>query len=198
MPEDSGSPRIQFFEKPSLLRKWLQANHKSASELWVGFYKKGSGKPSVTWPEVVEEALCFGWIDGIRKSIDEDSYKIRLTPRRPRSIWSAVNIRLVEKLIREKRMQPAGKKAFETRTEDRSQIYSYEKEKHVFNKEYLAEFKSDKKAWEFFESQPPYYRRIITFWVISAKKEETRRKRLAELIRNSREGRRIGLLKREA
>jgi uncharacterized protein YdeI (YjbR/CyaY-like superfamily) len=197
MPKQSNPPKVRFFEQPSQLRKWLEAHHLSALELWVGFYKKSSGKPSVTWPEVVEESLCFGWIDGVRKSIDEESYMIRLTPRRTRSIWSAINIRLAERLIQEKRMCPAGLKAFECRTVDRSRIYSYEKEKHVFTEEYLAEFKSHKRAWSFFESQPPSYRRLTTFWVIDAKKEETRRKRLAELIRVSEEGRRVGLLKRK-
>ena len=197
MPKENAGREIQFFEKPSQLRKWLEANHVSARELWIGFHKKSSGKPSVTWPEVVEESLCFGWIDGIRKRIDEQSYTIRLTPRNPRSIWSAVNIRLAERLIQEKRMRPAGLKAFESRTEDRSRIYSYEKEKHIFSEEYLGEFKSHKRAWTFFESQPPSYRRVTTFWVISAKKEETRRKRLAELIHESQEGRRVGLLRRK-
>ena len=115
----------KFFKSPATFHKWLAANHAKSKELWVGFYKKSSGKPSITWPESVDEALCFGWIDGIRKSIDEESYVIRFTPRKPVSVWSSVNIRNVEKLIKANRMQPAGLKAYQARKENRSGIYAY-------------------------------------------------------------------------
>ena len=116
----------RFFKTPAMFRKWLAAHHAKSKELWVGFYKKGSGKPSITWPESVDEALCFGWIDGVRKSLGDESYVIRFSPRKPRSIWSAVNIRNVDRLIKEDRMQPAGMRAYEARKEFRSGIYSYE------------------------------------------------------------------------
>lgn len=196
MAEKSPFPKVKFFETPQQLRKWLEANHESAAELWVGFYKVGSGKRSVTWPQVVEESLCFGWIDGVRKRIDIISYTIRLTPRRPRSIWSKVNINLVERLISENKMRPAGLTAFERRTEDRSRIYSYERDKHKFNDEQQRIFESNKKAWDFFRSQPPWYQRVATYWVISAKKDETKVKRLQTLMQDSAAGRTIRQLTR--
>ncbi|HSP06361.1 MAG TPA: YdeI/OmpD-associated family protein [Acidobacteriota bacterium] len=186
-----------FFETPARLREWFEAHHQAEAELWVGFHKRNSGKPSITWPECVEEALCFGWIDGIHKSIDGDSYKIRLTPRKPRSIWSAVNTRLVKKLTEEGRMRPAGLKAFAARREDRTAIYSFEKQKHKLSKEYEGRFKANKKAWDFFKSQPPWYQRTASFWIVSAKKEETRLKRLQTLIEDSAAGRPIGPLNRK-
>ena len=184
----------KFFKSPSDFRKWLAANHSTAKELWVGFYKKSSGKPSITWPESVDEALCFGWIDGLRKSIDEDSYMIRFSPRKPGSIWSAVNMGNAERLIKEGRMQPAGLKAYEARKENRSGIYSYEQRSPELVEPYLGKLKRNKKAWGFFQAQPPSYRKTINWWIVSAKKEETRVKRLEQLIEESAAGRRIGLL----
>jgi uncharacterized protein YdeI (YjbR/CyaY-like superfamily) len=171
-----------FFPTPADLRKWFRKNHATATELWIGFYKVGRGKPSVTWPESVDEALCCGWIDGIRKTIDEDSYRIRFTPRRPRSVWSAVNIKRVKVLSDEKRMLPAGRKAFEARRENRSGIYSYEQRPQDLPQPYLGEMKRNKAAWAFFAAQPPSYRKVMTWFILSAKREETRLQRLKKLI----------------
>lgn len=180
-----------FFATPLALRKWLLRNHATAKELLVGFYKSGSGTPSITWPESVDEALCVGWIDGIRRRLDDERYTIRFTPRRPGSVWSAVNIKRVAELTAEGRMQPAGLAAFERRKENRSGIYSYEQRPVTLPDPYASEFKKDEKAWAFFESQPAGYRRLATWWVVSAKKEETRFKRLAELIADAKAGRTI-------
>jgi len=181
----------RFFPTPSAFRKWLAANHTKAKELVVGFYKKGSGKPSITWPESVDEALCFGWIDGVRNSIDEESYRIRFTPRKPSSVWSAVNIRNVERLIKEKRMQPAGLKAFEARKENRSGIYAYEQRSPELVEPYAGIFKRNKAAWKFFQAQPPYYRKTMNWWIVSARQEGTRSKRLDKLIEESAKGKRL-------
>ena len=181
----------RFFKTPAAFRKWLAANHSRSKELWVGFYKKNSGKPSITWPESVDEALCFGWIDGIRKRVDEESYKIRFTPRRAGSIWSSVNIRNVEKLIKAKRMQPAGLKAYGLRKEYRSGIYSYEQRSPELVEPYAREFKRNKAAWKFFQAQPPSYRKMLNWYIVSAKQEETRLKRLEKLIEASVQGRRL-------
>ena len=180
-----------FFKSPSAFRKWLAANHAKSKELWIGFYKKDSGKPSITWPESVDEALCFGWIDGIRKRIDEESYVIRFTPRKPSSVWSAINIRNVERLLKEKRMQPAGLKAYEARKENRSGIYSYEQRSPELVEPYLGKLKQNKSAWNFFQAQPPSYRKMINWWIVSAKKEETRLQRLSKLIEASARGQRL-------
>src|SRR5262249_36070143 len=180
-----------FFRAPADLRKWFAANHANARELWLGFFKKGSGKPSVTWPESVDEALCVGWIDGIRKRLDEESYVIRFTPRRPGSIWSAINIRRVEARSQEKRMRPAGRKAFAARLENKSGIYSYEQRPADLVEPYRTIFRKNKRAWAFFEAQPPGYKKTLTWWVISGKKEETRLKRLERLIEGSARGRRL-------
>src|SRR2546423_6136409 len=175
----------KFFKSPSAFRKWLAANHAKSKELWVGFYKKSSGKPSITWRDSVDEALCFGWIDGIRKSINEDSYMIRFTPRKSNSVWSAVNIRNVERLLKDKRMRPAGLKAYEARKEDRSGIYSYEQRSPELIEPYLGKLKRNKAAWKFFQAQPPGYRKMMNWRIVSAKKEETRLKRLDRLIKAS-------------
>lgn len=181
----------KFFPTPTSFRKWLAANHDKSTELWVGFYKKDSGKPSITWPESVDEALCFGWIDGVRKTIDEESYKIRFSPRKSTSIWSAVNIRNVERLTKEKRMQPPGVKAFKARKEDRSGIYGYEQRSPELIQPYAGKLKRNKAAWKFFQAQPPYYRKSMNWWIVSAKQEETRLKRLEKLIEESAKERRI-------
>jgi uncharacterized protein YdeI (YjbR/CyaY-like superfamily) len=176
---------IVFFFTPSDLRKWFRRNHATARELWIGLYKKNSYRPSVTWPESVDEALCVGWIDGIRKSIDEESYMIRFTPRRRRSIWSAINIKRVEVLTNEKRMQPSGLAAFAARCESRSRIYAYEQCSEQLPEPYAGVLRKNEKAWTFFRTQPPSYRKTIGWWVMSAKREETRRKRLKKLIAES-------------
>jgi uncharacterized protein YdeI (YjbR/CyaY-like superfamily) len=174
-----------FFKTPSDFRKWLEKHHDSAGELLVGFYKKDSGKPSITWPESVDQALCFGWIDGIRKSLGGTSYTIRFTPRKQRSIWSAVNIKRAMELIDEGLMRPAGLKAFEARQENRSGIYSYEQRPKELPEPYAKRLKKNKAAEEYFESRPASYRRAAIWWVISAKKEETRLSRLEKLIEYS-------------
>lgn len=183
--------KILFFKSPAEFRTWLKKNHASTTELWVGFYKKVSGKPSITWPESVDEALCFGWIDGIRKRIDEISYKIRFTPRRPRSIWSAVNIRRVGELIQLGLMQEAGLKAFAAREEYRSGIYSYEQRSAELPDHYGKILRKNKAARKFFEAQPVSYRKALNWWVVCAKKEETRLARLEMLIQYSARGERI-------
>jgi uncharacterized protein YdeI (YjbR/CyaY-like superfamily) len=175
-----------FFATPAKFRAWLRTHHDSASELVVGFYKKGSGKPSITWPEAVDQALCFGWIDGVRRSLDDERYTNRFTPRRPRSNWSAVNIKRAEELIDLGLMHPAGLKAFEARTHDRSGVYSYEQRHSVeLDAAYQRRFRRNKKAWAYFRSRAPSYRTMAVYWVMSAKKEETRERRLARLIDDS-------------
>jgi uncharacterized protein YdeI (YjbR/CyaY-like superfamily) len=181
----------RFFSTADEFREWLKNNHDKVDELLVGFYKRGSGKPSITWPESVEQALCFGWIDGVRKSIDDESYTIRFTPRRPRSIWSAVNIRRAKELIELGLMHAAGRKAFEQRDEKRANLYSYERATASFSAEQEKEFRADKKAWRFFGEQPPSYRRTATHWVTTAKTAETRARRLRKLIDASAEGKRL-------
>jgi uncharacterized protein YdeI (YjbR/CyaY-like superfamily) len=178
-----------FFPRPADFRKWLVANHASASELLVGFYKRDSGRASITWPESVDEALCFGWIDGVRKSLGEISYTIRFTPRKRTSIWSAVNIKRVEVLTAEGRMQPTGLKAFEARRENKCGIYAYEQRRDCLEEPYAGILKKNQAAWSFFQAQPPSYRKAAGWWVISAKKEETRLKRLETLIQDSAAGR---------
>ena len=187
-----------FFPTPAAFRRWLKKNHRTARELFVGFYKKGTGRPSITWPEAVDEALCFAWIDGVRRSLDDESYVIRFTPRRPGSNWSLINIRKVKALIREGRMQPAGLAAFEARKAEKSGVYSFEQRENAkLDRKAEAKFKANKAAWKFFQSQPPGYRKVAVFYVMSAKREETRAKRLQTLIDDSAAGRRIGLLRRE-
>jgi uncharacterized protein YdeI (YjbR/CyaY-like superfamily) len=183
--------KIKFFRSSSDFRKWLEIHHDSAPELWVGFYKRDSGKPSITWPQSVDEALCFGWIDGIRKSIDDVSYRIRFTPRRPRSIWSAVNIKRAKELMDEKLMRPRGLRAFQARQENRSGIYSYEQRSPELPDQYAKRLKKNPAAWKFFQAQPPSYRKAANWYVLSAKKEETRTKRLDVLIGYSAKEQRI-------
>jgi len=188
--------KIQFFKSTSDFRKWLEAHHATARELWVGFYKKSSAEPSITWPESVKEALCFGWIDGVRKRIDDVSYMIRFSPRKPISIWSAVNVALVEDLANQGLMRPAGLKAFEMRKENRSGIYSYEQRSDTLPDPYGKTLRANKAAWDFLQAQPPSYRKTVGWWVVSAKREETRLKRLATLIEDSAQGRIISSMAR--
>jgi len=183
---DAMPPIPIFFPTPSDFRAWLEAHHDKFPDLLVGFHKKDSGKPSMTWPESVDAALCFGWIDGVRRSIDETSYTIRFTPRRSTSTWSAVNIKRVQQLKETGLMRPAGRKAFAARSEKKSGIYSYEQRKTAkFTREQEKQFRANNSAWEFFRSQAPWYQRVTTYWVISAKKEETKLKRLSVLIVHS-------------
>lgn len=183
-----------FFSTPGDLRAWLIANHATSAELWVGLHKKATGRPSITWPELVDQLLCFGWIDGVRKSLGAESYVIRTTPRRPGSTWSAVNLRRGAALIDEELMEPAGLAAWEARDESKAARYSFERQRVTLGEVYEAEFRRDAAAWSFFESQPPGYRKTATWWVVSAKREETRQRRLRTLIEDSAAGRRIGVL----
>ena len=188
--------RLRFFETPKDFRKWLEANHEKAAELWVGFYKKGT-KPSITWPESVREALSFGWIDGVRKSVNESRYTIRFSPRKASSVWSTINIRTAKELIDEGRMHPAGLKAFEARKENRSGIYSYENRPQTLPAVYEKKLRKSPAAWKTFQAQSPWYRKTVTWWVVSAKKEETRLKRLDQLIEDSAKGLTIPELRRK-
>ena len=171
-----------FFPTPADFRRWLEAHHATEKELLVGFYKTNSGQLSITWPESVDQALCFGWIDGLRKRIDDESYTIRFTPRKPTSTWSAVNIKRVQELTQLGLMTPAGLKAFEARQENRSGIYSYEQRTAELPPEYAKVLKANRAAWTFFQAQPASYRKAAMWWIVSAKQEVTRLKRLDQLI----------------
>jgi uncharacterized protein YdeI (YjbR/CyaY-like superfamily) len=185
------------FERPEDFRRWLEQHHDSEPELWVCYFKKGSGRASMTWPESVDEALCFGWIDGIRKRIDADRYMIRFTPRRRGSVWSAVNIGRVASLVAEGRMRPAGRDAFEARREDRSGIYSYEqRDEAALPAAFEQRFRAEEESWAWFGTQPRGYRQTAIRWVMTAKREETRERRLTTLIEDSAAGRRIAPLRR--
>jgi uncharacterized protein YdeI (YjbR/CyaY-like superfamily) len=174
------------FERPQDFRAWLEQHHDSEPELWVGYFKKGSGKPSMTWPESVDEALCYGWIDGIVRRVDDQRHVQRFTPRKPSSTWSAINIAKVAKLRAEGRMRPAGEAAFARRSEDKSAIYSYEqRENGKLEAEQEARFRANAPAWEYFQSRPPWYRKVALYWVVSAKRAETRERRLGQLIADS-------------
>jgi uncharacterized protein YdeI (YjbR/CyaY-like superfamily) len=181
----------KFFRSQSDFRSWLEENHDSVRELWVGFYKKASGKGGLTYRQAVDEALCFGWIDGLTKRIDDLSYRQRFTPRRPTSNWSSINIKRVAELKKQGLMHPAGLAAFRRRDRERERLYSYESEQPKLAPRYEKQFRARKKAWDFFSKQPPFYRRGATWWVMSAKKEETRERRLATLIEDSANERRI-------
>jgi uncharacterized protein YdeI (YjbR/CyaY-like superfamily) len=158
----------KFFRTPADFESWLKKNHATATELWVGFYRKNSGKPSITWPEAVDQALCFGWIDGIRKRVDEISYQIRFTLRRPGSVWSALNIKRAKELVSQNQMRPAGLKAFAARIENKSRIYSYEQRNTELSDPYARLLMKNKAAWNFFKKQPPSYRKMIGWWIVSA------------------------------
>src|SRR6185295_5415594 len=178
----------KFFSSPEKFRQWLERNHDSASELLLGFHKKSSDKKSITYAEALDEALCFGWIDGVRKNLNETSYTIRFTPRKPRSIWSLVNVRHVERLQKEGRMHPAGLEVYERRSPELTGIYSFENRPRELAPEYEKTFRQNKTAWKFFQEQPPGYKRLMVFRTMSAKKEETRLRRLQQLIENSEKG----------
>ncbi len=171
-----------FFKKQQDLRNWFEINHDKKDELLAGFYKKSSGKPSITWEESVDEALCFGWIDGIRRSLGELSYTIRFTPRRSNSNWSTKNINRVEELIRLELMKPSGLAVYKKRKENNSGTYSFEQAAVKLDPEYQNILRKNKKAWEYFESQVPSYRKPAVHWIMSAKQEATRLRRLETLI----------------
>ena len=186
----SDSPPL-FFDTPLSFRKWLEENHRTETELLVGYYVVSSKKPSMKWSQSVDEALCFGWIDGIRKNIDHESYCIRFTPRSPKSNWSAVNIKKVEEMIKLGKMTPAGLAAFENRTENRSAIYSYENRPEKLDPELESRFLKNQKAWQFFSTQAPSYQKVMIYWVMSAKQKATQVTRLDRLIAASESGQRI-------
>jgi uncharacterized protein YdeI (YjbR/CyaY-like superfamily) len=185
----------RFFATPALFRAWLEQHHATQPELLVGFYKKGSGKPSITWPESVDEALCFGWIDGVRKSLTEDAYTIRFTPRKPSSIWSAINVAKIARLEELGKLTEAGRRAFAARNPQRTGVYSFERsEEAKLSAEQERALRANRAAAAFFAAQPPWYRRTATHWVISAKREQTRQRRLEQLIEDSAQGRAIAPL----
>ena len=188
MPEIA---HVTYFRSAAEFRRWLKKNHAKAKDLWVGFHKKASGKPSMTWPQSVDEALCFGWIDGIRKRVDDDRYVIRFTPRKPTSIWSAINIARVRALTAQGLMQPAGAKAFALRDEKRSAVYFYENRPKALAREYETVLRGNPKAWAFFQDLPPAYRRLMANYVMEAKQEETRQRRLARLLAACAAGKRL-------
>jgi uncharacterized protein YdeI (YjbR/CyaY-like superfamily) len=186
-----------FYATSDEWRAWLEAHHADAREHWVGFHKRGTGRASITWPESVDQALCFGWIDGVRKRVDDERYMIRFTPRKASSKWSRVNVARVGELERAGLMHPAGLAAFAARTEEGT--YSYEqREAAAFDPERERRLRADEAAWAWFSAQPPWYRRTATHWVMSAKRDDTRDRRLARLIEDSAAGRAVGPLRRPA
>ena len=187
---------VKFFATPEDFNEWLEKNHKQLNEQWVGFYKVKTGIPSITWSQSVDEALCYGWIDGLRKSIDDKSYKIRFTPRKPKSIWSAINIRKVAELTKLGKMRPAGIEAFKKLDLDRANLYSFEQKEIVLDKAFEQKLKANKKAWTFFKSLPPSAKKATIHWLISAKREDTKLRRLDTLIQCSEDGLRIPMLRR--
>ncbi len=180
-----------FFETQLEFRKWLEEHHKNETELIVGFYKVSCSKPSMTWSQSVDQAICFGWIDGVRKSIDEESYCIRFTPRKKTSIWSAINIKKVEALTKEGLMTEEGMKIFSFRTENKSKIYSHENEPIILDRNSEEQFKKSKDAWDFFMQQAPSYRKVAIHWIMSAKQEKTRQARLEKTISVSEQKKRL-------
>ena len=186
--------RPTFFSSPAQFRQWLEQNHNRESELLVGFHKKSSGRKSITYAEALDEALCFGWIDGVRKNLDETSYTIRFTPRKPRSIWSNVNVNHVERLKKERRMHVACLEAYARRDPERTGIYAFENEPRQLSPAYEKIFRQNKNAWKFFETMAPSLKKVSIFWIMSAKKEETRLRRLKHVIENSEKGVKSGVL----
>jgi uncharacterized protein YdeI (YjbR/CyaY-like superfamily) len=186
--------KIRFFKTPAAFRQWLIKNHSQVPELWVGFYKKASGKPSITYHEALDEALCFGWIDGVRKRFDEVSYIQRFSPRKAKSTWSNINTKRAEELKQLGRMEQAGLDAFAARDPRRSGLYSFENKERKFGGEFEKRFRANKEAWKFFEGLPPSLKRVLTFYVMSAKKDATRWGRLERLIEASAQGIRLGVI----
>lgn len=183
--------KITYFKSAAAFRAWLERHHATERELFVGFYKKASGRAGITYAEAVDEALSFGWIDGVKRRVDEFSYQHRFTPRTAKSIWSRINIQHAGRLIKTGRMTPAGRKAFAARDPKRSEVYSFENAPRQLPPTGERRFRADRAAWDFFQRQPPGYRRVATFWVVSAKKTETQTRRLEQLIADSRAGRRL-------
>jgi uncharacterized protein YdeI (YjbR/CyaY-like superfamily) len=180
-----------FFRNQAAFRRWLEKNHKKETEIIVGFFKKDSGKPNMTWSQSVDEALCFGWIDGVRRSVDSISYCIRFTPRRSTSTWSTVNIKKVEELLKDGRMQPAGLEIFNQRREEKSGVASYENDAKQLDEGLIIKFKDNSSAWEFFTNQAPSYQKMITHWIMAAKQEATKLNRLEKTIRASETQKRV-------
>lgn len=192
----AGGAKPTYFAAPADFRAWLEKYHASRTELLVGFYKRGSGKPSITWPESVDEALCFGWIDGVRRSLGDDAYTIRFTPRKKTSIWSANNVARVAELTKEGRMAPAGLEAFSHRRPERTGVYSFERKGIKLSDEDEAVLRKNKAAAKYFDAQAPWYRRAAMHWVTSAKQEATRARRLLILIECCEAGRAVPPLTR--
>lgn len=188
------SENILFFETPDDFRDWLTENHDKKEVQWVGYYKVATDKNSIRWEESVREALCFGWIDGLRKSIDDESYKIRFTPRKSDSHWSGKNIRMVEELIEEGKMKSPGLKAYKKRDEKNSRQASFEQDSVELKKEYRDQIKENEEAWTFFQDLAPGYTRTSIHWVMSAKREDTRQRRLKILIESCEKGEKIPLI----
>ena len=184
--------KIKFFKSSTECRRWLERNHDKVTELWFGFYKKNSGKHGITYREALDEALCFGWIDGLKKSVDGDSYTYRFTPRKPNSVWSVINTKRADELRKLGRMEAPGLKAFAARDPKRSGIYSFENRPKKLSPDLEKKFKANKEAWEFFVKMPPGYQRLASCFVMSAKKEETRLSRLERLIEASERKMRVG------
>jgi len=182
---------VVFFATAAELRAWFEANHETATELWLGYHLRRTGRPSVIWQEVVDQELCFGWIDSVRYSLTGDTSAQRITPRRKGSVWSAVNIKRFRELESLGLVHPNGRAAFDRRDEARSRVYSYENRSRGFDAATEAELRKHKRAWKFFEAQPPSYRKTVAFWVMSAKQEETRKRRLARIIEHSQDGERV-------
>jgi uncharacterized protein YdeI (YjbR/CyaY-like superfamily) len=183
-------PEVHYFESPRELRDWFDANHETADELWLGYWKKATGRPTVSWSDAVDEALCVGWIDSIRYSVDAERSRQRFTPRRRGSNWSAINVAKIGQLTKEGRMRPAGLRAFEERAPERTGVYSYENRHQArLTDEEEARFRADEQAWAWFQARPPSYRTGAVWWIVSAKRPETRERRLAELIEESAKGR---------
>lgn len=191
MPKIWENAEPVFFEKEEEFGQWLNEHHSDTDELWVGYYKTKTGIPSITWPESVDRALCYGWIDGIRKSLDDQRYMIRFTPRRPSSIWSAVNLKRIKELIAEGRIQPSGLEVYQNRSKERSERYSYEQKKARLDEAFAAKFKENVQAWSFFQTLPPSTRKPSVWWVMSAKRQSTRERRLQTLIDCSAKGEKI-------
>ena len=192
--DSAAHPR--YFATPAAWRAWLVAHHATSDALWVGFHRKGSGPPSITWPESIDGALCFGWIDGLRKGVDATRYAIRFTPRRARSIWSNVNTKRYRELAKAGLVRAAGRRAFAARRDDRTGLASFEQKSVELPAAFLRAFRANEPAWTWYQAQPPWYRRTSAWWVISAKREETRARRLATLIADCAAGRTIKPLTR--
>ena len=189
--------KVKHFKSPAEFRAWLEKHHATERELWVGYYKKSTGRPSMTWPESVEQALCFGWIDGVRRSVDEDSYTIRFTPRKATSIWSAINLRKVKELVESGHMRPAGLAIYEARRDKEHTGYSMAALTTELDPKYAKLMRKNAAAWKFYQAQPPGYRKMVTHWVTSAKQEATRMARLEILMTHSARGERIPRLTRK-